>query len=135
MTGWTAVGFALEAAFPYQEWREAPWLHGVIGDDDAPARPRIFEKIEAPHVQRIETAIEQWLSGTAPDQLEHPASYFLALRFSTVAHLLMSFDGVFPHPTETATPDIYRKFLLSWWRRNGSVYGVGFSCSDYEHNG
>jgi hypothetical protein len=135
MSGWFAAGFRLSVAFPYHPWREAPWLREVITDSDEPGRVRAFELVEAPHTQRIEIAVEQWLGGVEPPTLAHPASYLLALRFSTVGHLLMSFDGLFPPPPESSVPAIYRKFLLDWWRKNGPIYGVGYSSSEHDHEG
>src|ERR1017187_8763672 len=113
---WSDMGMHLSFAFPYREWREAPWLCVVIGDGDAPARERGFRLVEAPHVQPIESVVERWLADEPTPALVHPASYLLALRFSTIGHLLMSFHGFFPPPPESSVSSLYRKFLLDWWR-------------------
>jgi hypothetical protein len=130
--GWFEIGLHLTAAVEYSEWRDAPWLRDVITDGDEPGRVRAFELIEAPHIPLLESAVRQWLDTDELPTLSHPTSYLLALRFATIGHLLMSFSGVFPPPSELTLPVLYERFLLEWWRKNGGVYGVGFSCSEYD---
>ena len=129
---WNDIGLHLSLAVPYHEWREAPWLCDVIGDADAPARPRVFQLVESPHVSQLESAVEQWLGDGSLPTLGHPASYLLALRFSTVGHLMMTFDGFFPPPPVSSVGETCQCFLLDWWRQHGAVYAVGYSCSEYE---
>jgi len=129
---WFQIGFHLTAAVHYQLWRAAPWLSVVITDGDEPGRVRAYQLTEAPHAARLESAIQQWLNTDELPTLEQPASDLLALRFATLGHLLMSFDGVLPPPPESQVSELYRRFLLDWWTRNGPVFAVGFSCSEYD---
>jgi hypothetical protein len=122
----------LTCAVQYQAWREAPWLRVCLSDSDALGRVRAFQLTEAPHKQQLDSAIERWLAGDSLPKLEHPASYLLALRFSTVAILLGSLDGFFPPPPAQKIPGIYRTLLLEWWHKQGANYAVGHSCSGYD---
>ena len=129
---WFNVGFHLTAAVEYQLWREAPWLPVVITDGDVPGRVRAYQLTEAPHLERLESAVRQWLKDETLPSLEHPVSFLLVLRFAVVGNLLSSFEGVLPPVTEQSLNSIYERFLLDWWRRSGPGYAVGFTCSDYD---
>jgi hypothetical protein len=129
---WSDIGLHLSLAVHYNQWREAPWQCVVITDGDEPGRTQAFRLIEQRFFEQIESAVEQWLAADELPTLSHPASYLLALRFATVGHLLMSFDGLFPPPSESVVGETYRRFLLDWWQKYGDVYAVGFSCSEYD---
>ncbi len=113
---WVEIGLHLSSAAPYREWREAPWLRVLGTSSDEPGRQHAFRVTEEEHIREIESAVERWLQDETLPTLTHPAGYLLALRFSTVGHLLMSFEGMFPPPEESYVSTIYRGFLLEWWR-------------------
>ena len=132
---WAKIGLHASLATPYHEWREAPWLRLVITDSDEIGRAQAFRLTEEPHVAQLEAAVQQWLQDDTLPTLAHPASYLLALRFSVVGHLLGSFEGIFAPPAQSSVPEVYRSFLLNWWRADGPLYGVGFSCAEFEIEG
>jgi len=135
MDSWFDIGAELTVAVHFREWREAPWLAPVICEGDGPpGRMRAYELIEGPHRTRIEAAVRQWLKNGSLPELDHPAQYCLVLRFAVLGHLLSSFDDVFPAPKKEEIPALYEKFLIDWWRKNGSNYAVGFTCAEYDLN-
>src|SRR6218665_2937862 len=85
---WNSIGVRLFSAVAYREWREAPWLRDVLTSNDEPGRVQAYRLTEAQYVQQLDSAVEHWLAGDALPTLEHPASYLLALRFSTIWFLL-----------------------------------------------
>jgi hypothetical protein len=129
---WNSIGVRLLSAIEYRVWREAPWLRDVLTSNDAPGRVQAYRLTETQYVQQLDSAVEHWLAGDALPTLEHPASYLLALRFSTVGFLLCSFEGFFPAPATQNVAGIYSQFLLPWWQKNGADYAVGYSCSGYD---
>lgn len=132
---WIEAGLCLSLAHPYALWREAPWLRLVTTDSDEPGRVQAYRLVEAPHVGRIEQAVQQWLDTDELPTLEPPASHLLSLRFETVGSLLATFDGILQPPLESQIGELYSRFLLDWWRQHGALYAVGYSCADYDFEG
>jgi hypothetical protein len=129
---WTGVGLHISLAVEYQLWREAPWLRIVITQSDEQGRPLAYRLTEQPHVEKLESAVEQWLTTGEIPKLEAPACHLLALRFVTVGHILTTLDGFFQPPQESQIDEICRKFLLQWWERHGADFAVGLSCAEYD---
>ena len=130
---WRKIADDLETAIPFAEWQEAPWLRVVYIDEGRMlGRLKAYELVESPHVLEIELAVEKWIKGETLPKLEHPASYLLALRFHTVSFLLRSLDGIVLPPPREQIREMYRKFLIDWWRRVGGNYAVGSTCVEYD---
>jgi len=133
MATWASIGLRVSLAAPYQLWREAPWLREVITDSDELGRVQAFRLTEAPHIKVLDSAVERWLTTDELPTFAPPANHLLGLRFSTVGHLLTTFDGFFPPPKEQHIGAIYRQFLVGWWKKHGANFAVGFSCSGFDH--
>ena len=127
---WSKFGIYLALAVPYQPWKEAPWLRAVITDADDIGRQQAYRLTEEPHIEKIESAIEQWLEDGSIQTLEHPADFLFSLRFSTVGHLLSTFEGLFAPPPATRHSWFYRSFLINWWRKHGQMYAVGYTLGE-----
>lgn len=131
---WFELGLGLCAVdAQYSPWPELPWLSGVAPADGQPEREQVFAKAEAPHVERIVAAIDQWLSTGAPPPLGDEPHYFFSLRRQVVGSMLISFETVsdiLPPPGRADYPRIARRFLVDWWRVYGAMRAVGFTLAE-----
>lgn len=132
---WFALGFRVAAGDEpsYLEWPDAPWLQSVAYSEDDLARVKAFKEAEAPHLAKIEAAVDTWLTTANLPLLPDAALQFFALRRQVVGCLLMSFEtisDVLPPPVVTDQPRVIRKFLIDWWRRHGASYAVGYTYSE-----
>jgi hypothetical protein len=130
MLTWDNVADDLRDAIRFVQWRDAAARLEQKFLGESLVHVRAFEAFEAPHIERIESAIEQWLTKRALPELGDETSYLLALRFHVVAFLLASFDGVLPAPHDGEIPALYQAFLIEWWRKVGANYAVGFSHAE-----
>jgi hypothetical protein len=145
---WLAISETLTAAVAWRAWPEAPWLPRLIVLDavarpDArfpsggPRRLQAYRDAEAPHVERIESAIEQYLkNGWLPKIGNEATSYFLSLRFHAVSLHLESWapvlDRVLANPEPSQVAAVLRERLIDDWRNYGPNWGVGFSYVEHD---